>query len=853
MSCAPLSGLNLGGQVLDCLGSPAAPWAWGVALLVALTSALLAWRARAGQGFVGLIPPAAFTLTALLLALAIERPILRPPGEALASGGRILVLLDRSESFWRAPDAARAALELAAARIDSFHSQLPPQDAALWRGEILAFGQSARPIGAETSLPALSAALRRQTPGTPDTASDLGSGLATALARLAESPGRRMVLVLSDGWASPPPDPGLFAEFRAQGIDVHTIAAGAPAAAAGLIAADLGPEHALGQTSTLRGTVLGGGELTLTPAGAPPVTQTVPEDPHLRPLRIETSFQQRGLQGLSIALRSTAGLQGRSLFTLVRGPASVLVFGYAPWAEALPPTRWRIERADPKNPPDPALHDLVVIDALAPEDFAPGYPERLLAAADGTGILLVNGPLRGTVEEEQVISDWNDSALNPILPVDSDPRKFVQEPPPRDIVIMVDVSGSMGEYSRLTAAKNAINAILDQLRPMDTVTILPFSDAPIRPFPQQAAAPASIDAARGYTAALRAGGGTAPESTIRDSARFVSNYCAFFFISDADFAPPQTAPGCFTTAISVSDIRFPMDIARWGEELLIGEGGNGRNIRLRYFEPEEREEFYRVGPFQSIPVGTDTSLEAGIPVAGLAIAYPRVDAQVETLHPTPPPDPLFVWRRDPRRSGVATAAFLGPMGPEWGAGRGLSATESMLSRLLAWSDQDRYLIRLSDQGGGQFRLAVTELDESGASGQLSAFLLEESGASSGISLAMDPRLGAHVGSFRFRAGPAGGRALLVLQDGADVQRIPVSFPPGIPAGSPGDEALDQRVNAQLLEQIVSSTGGTALDLGEIRFYQSSIAQRQNPLHHSFLAAAFLFLALAIWSRELRQR
>lgn len=856
MSCGSLAGLPLGSQVIDCLGSPAAPWAWAASLAVALVSALLAWRAGGagpGRRLLWLLPAAGFTLAALSLALATERPVLRHPAEAEATGGTIAVVVDASASFWRTSERARAALDLVADRIDGFHQALTPEDADLWRGEILAFGLAGQSVGRDTALPALASALRRYAPTTPEAGSDLSAGLASALARLSQAEGRRMVILLSDGWASTTPDPALFAAFRAEGIAVHVISTGASQPAAGLISADLGPEHALGQTAILRGTLLGGGDLSLAQAGGAPVTQAVPQDPHLRPFRLQTSFLQRGLQGVSLVLETAAGKQGHSLFTLVRGPAKLLVFGQAPWADALPEARWRVERADPQTPPDPATFDLVVIDALAPQDFAADYPARLLASADGTGVFLINGGLRGTVQEEQVISDWNGSVLNPILPVDSDPRMFVQEPPPRDIVIMVDVSGSMGYGSRLSSAKSAIHAILDQLRPNDTVTILPFSDAPIRPFPQGNAGPATVEAARRYTTALYAGGGTAPESAIQASAQFASNYCAFFFISDAEFSPPSTAPSCFTTAISVSNDRFPMDIARWGEELLIGEGGDGRNIRLRYFEPEEREEYYRDGSFQPLLVGSDASLDAGIAVGGLAIAYPRADARVETVHPTPPPDPLFVWRRDARRSGVVTAAFLGPMGKEWGSGAGLVAAESMLARLLAWSDQDRYLIRLQDQGSGRFRVSVTALVDTSAQGQLSAALLDDTGASSGISLVEDTRLGAHIGTFRFNAGPEGGRALLVVQEGTDVQRIPVSFPPEIPAGGGGLEDLDQGVNITLIEEILSSTGGTALDLQEIRFYQSSAVERNIPLHHLFLALAFVSLALAIWSRELRQR
>jgi hypothetical protein len=379
-----------------------------------------------------------------------------------------------------------------------------------------------------------------------------------------------------------------------------------------------------------------------------------------------------------------------------------LVYGPAPWADALPAARWRIERASPATPLPPADYDLVVIDGLEPQAFPTGHIGDLLAAADGTGLMIINGGLRGSVADEQVISAWNHSVLGPILPVDSDPRLFVQEPPPRDIVVMVDVSGSMSGH-RLGSAQSAIRAILAQLRSQDSIAILPFSSDAHTPFQKSAATQATLEAARRYTDGLSAGGGTAPETTLQSSARFVSNYCAFFFISDAEFEPPKSAPQCFTTAISVSDSRFPMDVSAWGEEILLGEDGSADNIPFRYFRPEERKEYYREGPFAPLSVGGGGFPDAGVSVGGMAISYPRSDARVELLHALPPPDPLFAWRRDARRPGVVAGVFLGPMDARWGQAA-LPATEAMLDRLLGWPDQDRYLVQLLDERDPSGRL-----------------------------------------------------------------------------------------------------------------------------------------------------
>lgn len=847
MICELFQGLTLAERTLECLGSPAAAWAMPVALVVAAASLLLALRLRL-RGWAPFLTATLFLLGALLLQAAAERPVLRDRAEA-AGGGRIAVLVDGSESFWRSEGTSREALEQIAGRIDAFLQALPTEEAPHWRGELLSFGAALQAHGSEMSLANLSSSLRSFRPAEPAGASNLWTALSGTLGRLSDTGGRRMILLASDGHASDTASGTLLPTLRSAGVAVHVVAAGAEAPAHGLIAADIGPEHELGAPATIRGTVLGGGTLRVIRDDGTTEIAADPAD-HLRALRLDATFMQRGLQGVTLEFEAEDGLQGRTLFTLVRGPARVLVLGAAPWADALPPERWQVERADAMTAPDPGEYDLVIIDALSPAALPPDYPERLLAAANGTGIFLVNGGIRGTVLDEQLISDWSGTALNPILPVDSDPRLFVQEPPPRDVVIMVDVSGSMGG-TRLWSAQSVINAILDQLRTQDTVTILPFASDMLRPFPQSRASADVIEAARRFTAGLTAGGGTAPGSTIQASAQFASNYCAFFFVSDNDFPPPRTNPSCFMSAISVSNRPYPEDVSQWGESILLGEGGDGRNIRLQYFEPEERLEYYREGRFRPLVVGSEVQPVPPNDVDGLAIAYARVDARIETVHSTPPPDPLFVWRRDARLSGVVTGVFLGPMGPEWG-GQGLEATESMLSRLVGWSDQERYLLRIHDNGGS-YQLSVTELGEQQVTGALAASLGAADGSTRSLSLQHDPRRGAHIGNLPVDPADAGSRALLVLQQGTEVQRIPLAFPARLSVATGGSEGLDHGINAGVMELVRAQTGGSDLDRTEIAAYALPVNERDAPIHQYLLALAFLSLALAVWTREVRGR
>jgi hypothetical protein len=173
----------------------------------------------------------------------------------------------------------------------------------------------------------------------------------------------------------------------------------------------------------------------------------------------------------------------------------------------------------------------------------------------------------------------------------------------------------------------------------------------------------------------------------------------------------------------------------------------------------------------------------------------------------------------------------------------------MLGMLLGWSDQDRYLIRLTDSAG-VYRLNVTELQAQSAPGMVSASLLDPDGAGRSLPLQFDPRLGAHTGTFRLPTVAGGQRSLLVLQQGNDVQRIPIAVPAGISAQGGGTEAFDFGVNRALVEEINIATEGNDLEQGDIGFYALPEVVRITPIHPVFLAVAFLFLAAAVWSREI---
>lgn len=837
MPCELMRGIALPGGALDCAGTLG--W-WPGALALAVLGAALAVLGLRKGGVRGATSAALLGLSALLLALAAGQPQRVQSAQPMAAAGHVVALVDLSDSLWRDEAVARAALDQLAGRADEMAADLEGEG---WTGQVLGFAQGVVPGGAVLPLQRLPDLIRALPVRAGQEGSRADAGLGAALDRIREAGGRGAVLMLSDGRFRPELPESLLDRAAAAGVAISVLPAGSRAPAQGLIAADLGPEQQIGQEATVRGTVLGEGTLTAED-GSVKSDAIVPNAASLQPVRLTTRFPSRGVQHVRLGFSGAGGAeQDRVLYTLVRGPARVLAFGPAPWLGGLDPARFIRVDGNPGEPPDPGTFDLVVIDGLSPGDFPPGYDRSLLKVANRTGILLVNGPLRDAPEKPQVIGDWNASALSPILPVDSDPREFVQAPPGRDVVILIDTSGSMVDSFGL--AKAVAHAVMDQLRPQDTLAILPFSDAPGASFSRQPASAATLAQARAFVDRLAIGGGTAPDSTLRNAAALRTNYCAFFFISDGGFQPPATNPQCHTTAVSTVGEPFPRGVAAWGQEILLR--GSVSGIRLEYFEPEVRNLYWREGPLRPIPAGARAPL-TGVGLPGLAIAYPRIDAEVISLHLDPPPDPVLAIRRDAAVPGAGTGVFLSDLPPSAPP----DEVAEVLTALLGWSRPDRFDLRLRQEGD---RLT------------LSALALAAEGLADPLPTSLSGMLrlpGQGDQPLAFRAVGAPGRfeaavklrpmaeaergELILMEPGGAAQVIPISIP-GRRAGAASSgqgEAFDFGIDAARLRDMAQRTGGVDLTDAAPTLVRTTPPPKRDPLHPLAIALGLMLLAASLW-------
>lgn len=799
--------LTVPGSDLACAAAgPFAAMAGGLAAGgAALSVALAVMSGRRGRRLPtwGAVMAA---LALLLLGAAAGLPEYRPRLDDGASG-RLAVVLDLSQSVRRDGAAVfDARLDQLADRSAELQRDVLPE----WEGRIFGFGTVGAPLSTGGPLDRLDTRIRAIDAGPPTPGSDLGAGLATALDWIDDGTGAGVVLLLSDGWASGGDPVAQVARAARDGRAIHVLPAGATAPAQGMVSRDIGPDQLVGRDAVVRLTVTGGGTVAWAAEGTEGAPAPVP-DGGAAPVavRLPVAFAQRGLRPVRVALEQSGGRgQVAELFTLVRGPARILALGSARWLDGLPRDRFDVVRVAPGAAPPPSGFDAVVVDALLPEELPEGYPaDMLAAAAGGSGVMIVNGPRLGSAEEPQRMAAWEASALGPALPVTSDPATYLREPPKRNILILIDTSGSMvGPYA--ARAQATAGRIVDLTRPGDGLTVVAFADGAARVFAQATMAPGDLERARVAIGRLSFGGGTDMSAGIAEAARLRGARCDLFVIGDGGYPAGQvrTSPICRTTAIGVAGGPLPGFDTTWGEQIVLQPGEALGDITFETFQPEPRTDFWRDGPLT--PLGQDSAAPSLPPMAGVALAFARPEAVVPLVTAEPPRDPVLAYRTDPERRamtvGAVTGAVPDTIAPE--------AATALLNPLVGWSDPDRFGVSVG-LDGLQMSVRVVSQGPGDAPARIMATLLRAGGVGEGLRLEAGPERGVFAGGATIRRGPQAEAAVLILDagDGA-VQSIPITLPAAVPtpAEALGGEGWDFGINAALLADIAARTGGVDL-------------------------------------------
>ncbi len=879
MMCDVVTRIDFASFDILCQGPASAAQLGGLVALAAI-AVQAAWLLRAARGALAWAGGLLGIVGALALGIAAGLPELRPVGPP-PPGGTLIVLVDGSGSALRDGGAERAsALASARARIGGSVTALPPEIRDAWTASVLDFGRLPESRVDAIALPLLEQALAdggRVTPlgggeGAGQGATDIAAALEAGQRLISNAGQGGAIWLLTDGNETQGDAMSQIGKLSAAGIPVHVLPFGTTQPASGLLSSDIGPDQAVGRPATVRLTTLGAGALSwdingiAAPARSVDAGGGVPRGVHLK-----AEFAQRGINHVSLALAPEPGgagrsgaVQGRRLYALVRGPAQILLYGEGRWLEGADPERFVIVRASPGDDVDLGRHDAVVVDGLAPDAFAEGFAELLLSAgAGGTGIFIVNGPLRSDVTAPQRISDWEETALGPVLPVSADPQLFLDEPPARDILIIVDTSGSM-QGGRMQQAKSVVFEIIDQLRPVDTLQVIPFASTTGQRFPSGGArafvaTQGTKTAAKEFVSRFQAAGGTNTDAALRAVQGLQGQNCALFLVSDGDFNSVATPPSCYMTAIGVDGAGYPQGFVDFGQEIRLPFGRGLGTLEFKLFEPEERDRFWLDGPLKVIGNAKDDRLAPPTTLTGLALGYPRVDARVQSIHrgETPPVNPVLLLRSDPVVQTLTTGVFMGEAPASWATSpAGRLAVDTLLEELIAWDEPRRFDIDIT-QDNDQFAMTVTHVGAGLAPGTLSASLRLEDGTE--VPFAAQP--GTRPGVFHFdalvRLHGTPQRAGLMLSESDRTQLIPALLPAAHvvssdTSGKATAEDLTNGINGPLLRALRERTGGADLRYETPTIRYDTPPPRRDPLWPALAAAGLALFSASLFSGGVRR-
>lgn len=854
MICQLVDGAVWQDHRLICTGDVVAGELAGY-MAVAIIVLSIGWGVRYARTVLRLASVALAMLSAGLLGLAAGLPEVEPIANN-ATRGHVVAVLDTSESVQRSGadrlDAARRAL---ADRV----LQLAKESNGDWRGTLILFGSAVRSASSDVSLHELANGILSTDLGNATSESDVEAALDEALVKISRERGSGMVLLLSDGLQTRG-NIADAAEIAGQrGVPVHVLPFGSVRPTMGLLSVDLGPEQVIGRPAVVRATILGGGRLSWTVNDGAEGSHIVTETELPVPVRMPVRFAERGINFAQLGYATgDHAVVAETLFTLVRGPARVLVYGRAPWIEQVDIERFLIDRASPVDSVDPARYDVVVVDGVGPSEFSPEVPQSLLEAAiGGTGLFIVNGAQRGSIEDSQLIADWEETVVGPILPVSSDSAQYVAEPPKRDVLIVIDTSGSMvGE--RMATARIAAKKVLESLRPLDSVTILPFSSSAERPLIVQHAIATKLLEARTFIERLAAGGGTNIGAAIQAARELRGNNCAMFVIGDGDYPADQirSRPICHTTAIGVAGQRLPGIDTEWGEQVVLPPGGRLGNVSYSVFSPDIRTVFWQDGPLQVMPVEVSSQFAMLTSVDGIALSYPRPEAADMSILVDPPRAPVLAFRDDPRQVAVRTGVFLGSLPHDLPAGPEGVAT-LMLSRILGWRDPDRFSVDLA-QRGDLLEAEVTALGSRPPPERIDASITMPDGSTVPLALRASGQAGVFVGQGRVYLPHAVSRGILnLIPSGEESQSIPLRLPArstrSIDSGtSLGAEATGFGVDYEVLGEVRERTGGVDLTNTQPELARSAAVIARVPYWPWLAAVAGVLFALSLVMGKVRR-
>ncbi|WP_119310027.1 vWA domain-containing protein [Cohaesibacter haloalkalitolerans] len=875
------------GWVATCqeTGLVASLASWGVLLLVAGLLLLTLWRMLLrpaegkGRWRGAVLSSGAVVLSALLLAVAAGRPaFLHRPTDGQQ---HFIFVVDQSESAHRQGAARAARLK---ALVEDVQALAEGREQAT-RVSVLDFaaGVDIR-LNRGSLADGLAVILRDDR---SERLSRDGSDLAGAIKAaegLADQLGDDdVVFLISDGNSTGASLEAIAATMKGHlhRLYVTTLDAGAPAE--GIVSSYLPASVQSGSDPTFR-VVLDPGDpvqngaqskdwaLALERDGAPVALEKseIHGTGAIEALRLPVRFDGRGIHYAAVNLANGDQSFVTRAFTLVNAPVRVLGVGDTAFLDGLPPDQFQLTERKAGNLSGLEDFDVVVLGGVPASTFSGADLERLAGAVGsrGLGLLLVNGPMRGSAEDPTVVQSYADTPLDPLLPVSPDPRFLMDDPPPRDTIVLVDTSGSMSGGG-LAAARSAVADLLGYLRPEDSLQLVTFGGlssgrqfgtedgkAAIRAFARRFPTGDSSNVTRAFETALASTG----------------NYTSVFLITDGMVDPYDYAKA----GLSFYYLQYGSGLAPLNEEIAkaarqsqILQSGQGLAFRPDSYQPEEKAEFFSPDPVHPRIVSPIEDIRGGIVTPGVAFSYARADAIRALVSDGIEGEPVLAFSQSRQAQSGRTGVFLSAFDAAWkDSEAGRKAIAASLLQLVKWSARSRYAFRLSDLGG-QIGLQISVMEEKGASHlpqglpQTLAATLAVGGRTIGIPL---QPVSEDSGVFEGRlplslteegtgedAREGAREGLLYLQEGGAgaldaPQAIPIMLPPARTIKGNGREAASFGVNRSGLEVLAGVSGGAVDHLPAPRQAGLQPVVPPQPLHLPLILLAAIFAGFGFLMR-----
>ncbi|MEP2980436.1 MAG: VWA domain-containing protein [Lentilitoribacter sp.] len=842
-------------------------------LLVAVT--IIIWSIRLANSSyrqtgkpsinMGVFPALAALIAAGLLAIAAGGP--EYVSSSQDASNHVIVVVDQSESARRQPQERTARLK----EVSAFFENVERQNKQQISVSVINFAASATVRLNRSSARAANKLLKIDKPS--EALNLNGSDLQTALdeaQKLAEEENDAdMIILISDGNDTVIDLDDLASNVAGKIANVFVLSISAGPPLEGIVSSYLPSSIETNTKPNLR-IVFDPGEtnpqsnwdISLGKNGTeiPLEQKSLEMDGSLESLKLPIPFEGRGVQFAEIVMSSDEKRYAQRAFTLVESRIRVLGIGQAGFLSSLSEVEFEIEYASPNAPIDTSKYDVVVLGSVYAHQIPKTLSDRIVKGVSqgGLGLLVVNGPMQGTIESPTVIQSYDKTAIDPLLPVSPDPKFLIEEAPPRDIMVLVDTSGSMTNGG-LAAARKAIVDVLGYMRPIDQIQIITFGGAVSGRLSGDAADQEKV---KRFINNFSGNDQSNVKVAFEKAAQVVGNYTSVFLITDGEvngveyvrkgfsFYYLEYGRGGFRN-------RALADLASKSQLLT----GAGLDFTPDSFNPEEKTEFFAPDTISPVTVTPMKGIIPGIRTSGVALSYPRVDAVRALISDGDAAEPLLVFRKAGGLGGGQTAAFLSSFDGAWTRTQeGRNSIKTILTNISKWSERERYSIEIEDLGAElEMQISVvSQIDSSKLPDELLATLVLAD-RSIGIPLReVNPGDSLFTGRIKLPGNnEVGARAaLLVLQEsGAEALQQSQSIPFMVPNKSldvvDRGEASSFGVDIKGLEKLALIAGGAIDKLPTIDEKGIGFEVPQWPIHGIFMTLAAFLFGLALLGKGVR--